>query len=83
MASKSAEHHPNPADILSPAMDYQQHEGTYQGFLSLLKWGIAASVVLIVALYCFIHADLPVLGGLLLLVLIFGLPIFAMMGRRR
>lgn len=55
------------ADDIPPAMDYAQHEGTYRGFLQLTKYGIIATAILVVALYCFIEAGQPVLGWLLVL----------------
>lgn len=52
-----------------PAMDYSQHNATYSGFLTLVKWTIAALAITMVALYCFIEANQPVLGTILLLVI--------------
>lgn len=52
-----------------PDMDYAQHEATYSGFIEMVKWGIIASAVIVVALYCFIEAQQPILGTVLLLLL--------------
>jgi uncharacterized membrane protein YkgB len=52
-----------------PAMDYAQHNATYEAFLAMVKWGIVAVLIVVVALYCFIEAHQPVLGTLLLLVI--------------
>ena len=60
------------ADEIPPAMDYAQHEATYEGFLTLVKWTIVALLIVLVALYCFIEAQQPVLGTLLLLLLPIG-----------
>lgn len=51
------------------AMDYAQHEATWNGFITLTQWVIVALAFIVVALYCFIEANQPVLGTLLLLVL--------------
>lgn len=54
---------------IPPAMDYAQHNATYEGFLSMVKWGIISVLIIVVALYLFIEAHQPVLGTLLLLLL--------------
>lgn len=56
-------------DEVPPAMDYGQHNSTYGGFLAMVKWGIVSMIIVVVALYCFIEAQQPVLGALLLLLL--------------
>ncbi len=68
MANKSAATHA-PSDIheLPPAMDYAQHNGTYEGFVTMVKWGIITMALVVVALYCFIIGHQPVIGTLLLL----------------
>ncbi|HHY49896.1 MAG TPA: aa3-type cytochrome c oxidase subunit IV [Alphaproteobacteria bacterium] len=52
-----------------PAMDYAQHEAMWKAWTTMVKWAIVASGFILVALYCFIQANQPVLGTLLLLVL--------------
>lgn len=37
------------------AMDYAEHERTYNGFLVATKWGIISTVVLMVILYFVIN----------------------------
>ena len=59
----------NSADEITPAMDYAQHNATWNSFVTLLKWTIAALLVICLALYCFIEAGQPVIGTLLLLLL--------------
>jgi Bacterial aa3 type cytochrome c oxidase subunit IV len=56
-------------DETPPAMDYPQHEATWNNFMLLTKWTIVALLIIVVALYCFIEAGQPVLGTLLLLIL--------------
>lgn len=69
---------------LPPEMDYAQHNATYEGFLGMVKWGIIASAVIVVALYCFIEANQPILGTLLLLALPVGAAaLFVMRSRTR
>ena len=50
-----------------PEMDYAQHNATYEGFLAMVKWGIIATLIIVVSLYCFIEAQQPIAGTLLLL----------------
>ncbi|HPU57456.1 MAG TPA: aa3-type cytochrome c oxidase subunit IV [Verrucomicrobiota bacterium] len=42
-----------------PAMDYPQHEATYQLFLGLVKWGIVSMAFVVLALYAFIELHNP------------------------
>lgn len=68
---------------LPPAMDYAQHNATYQGFMQMLKWGIISMVLVVLSLYAFIEGGQPLIGTLLLLlipVLIIG---SVVMGPRR
>jgi hypothetical protein len=44
---------------LSSDMDYAAHEATYMRFTSLVKWGIAACVVLVIFLFIAIHPMVP------------------------
>lgn len=37
-----------------PAMDYAEHEKTYQVFVTLTKWGIISNVVLLVLMAIFL-----------------------------
>jgi hypothetical protein len=56
-------------DETAPTMDYAQHNATYAGFLALVKWTIVALLITVIALYCFIEANQPVLGTILLLII--------------
>jgi hypothetical protein len=40
---------------ISPYMDYQQHEKTWNLFTQLVKWGIIGCAVLVVFLYIAIN----------------------------
>lgn len=71
------------ADEIPPAMDYAQHEGTYRGFLRLTRYTIAALLLVVLALYCFIEAGQPVIGTLLLLAIPAGAVGLVVMGSRR
>lgn len=35
--------------------DFEAHKATYSGFLSMVKWGIIAMVVVLVALYFLVN----------------------------
>jgi len=68
---------------LPPAMDYAQHEATYAGFITFVKWSIVALAFVALSLYAFIEAQQPIIGAALLLaipVLILGVMV---MGSRR
>lgn len=49
MAKKQAE--PHPAPVLESAMDYAEHEKTYNGFVRGVKWSIYATAALMIVLY--------------------------------
>ncbi|WIY52298.1 aa3-type cytochrome c oxidase subunit IV [Devosia sp. YIM 151766] len=49
MAKKTAE--PHPAPVLESAMDYAEHERTYSGFVTGVKWAIYGSAATMVILY--------------------------------
>jgi hypothetical protein len=68
---------------LPPAMDYAQHNGTYEGFMQMLKWSIAALALVVLALYAFIEAGQPLIGSLLLALIPVGGIGVAVMGTRR
>lgn len=53
MAKTRPEYHPEPQ--LESAMDYTEHETTYNGFLTATKWSVIATAVLIVILYFVIN----------------------------
>lgn len=66
-----------------PEMDYPQHEATYAGFITFVKWSIVAMSFVMLSLYAFIEAHQPIIGALLLVaipVLIIGVMV---MGSRR
>lgn len=74
---------PSDPNEIPPAMDYAAHTGTYAGFISFLKWGIFATILILVALYFFIVAGNTTMG----IVFLVALPIVAaarlVMGPRR
>ncbi|MFC3703791.1 aa3-type cytochrome c oxidase subunit IV [Devosia honganensis] len=53
MAKTRPEHHAEP--VLESAMDYAEHEKTYNGFVTGVKWVIYASVVSMIILYFLIN----------------------------
>jgi len=68
---------------LPPAMDYAQHNATYNGFMQMVKWGCISAAVIAVALYCFIEAQQPLIGGALLLLLPIGAVVLMVTNTRR
>jgi hypothetical protein len=68
---------------LPPAMDYAQHNATYEGFMQMLKWGIVAMLLIVLALYAFIEGGQPLIGTLLLLLIPVGAIGLVVMGTRR
>jgi hypothetical protein len=71
------------AEELPPAMDYAQHNGTYEAFMQMLKWSIVALLLIVLALYAFIEGGQPVIGTLLLLLIPVGAIGLVVMGTRR
>ena len=49
MATHRPEHHSEP--VLESAMDYSEHEKTYTGFITGVKWSVLATAVLMIILY--------------------------------
>ncbi|MFY8030619.1 MAG: aa3-type cytochrome c oxidase subunit IV [Devosia sp.] len=68
---------------LPPAMDYAQHNATYEGFIQLIKWGIVAVALIVLALYAFIEGHQPLIGWLLLLLIPVGAVGLAVTGTTR
>ena len=48
MASK---HEPLPPLVEESAMDYAQHQQTYDAFVSMVKWGVLVTAALVLILY--------------------------------
>lgn len=53
MAKTRPEHHSELQ--VESAMDYAQHEATYNGFIAFLKWSILALAVTVILLYFLIN----------------------------
>ncbi len=68
---------------LPPAMDYAQHNATYEGFIQMVKWGVISAAVIVLALYAFIEGHQPLIGGLLLLLLPVGAIVLMVTNTRR
>lgn len=79
MASK---HEPLPAMINESAMDYAEHQRTYDGFVSLVKYGVLSLVILVVGLYFAIIGAQPVLGVVLILASVVVPAVLAMLSRK-
>ncbi|MDB5528320.1 MAG: hypothetical protein JWR51_1423 [Devosia sp.] len=79
MASK---HEPLPAMINESAMDYAEHQRTYDGFVSLVKYGVLSLAILVVGLYFAIIGAQPVLGVVLILASVVVPAVLAMLSRK-
>ncbi|MFD1254436.1 MULTISPECIES: aa3-type cytochrome c oxidase subunit IV [Devosia] len=49
MAKTHAQHHTDP--VLESGMDYAEHEKTYNGFITGVKWSVYGIAALMVVLY--------------------------------
>ncbi|MET3900083.1 hypothetical protein ABIB57_004046 [Devosia sp. UYZn731] len=79
MASK---HEPLPAMINESAMDYAEHQRTYDGFVSLVKYGVLSLAILVIGLYFAIIGAQPVLGVVLILASVVVPAVLAMLSRK-
>ena len=79
MASK---HEPLPALIQESAMDYAQHQQTYDGFVSLVKYGILSIAILVVGLYFAIIGAQPIFGVVLIVLSVIVPAVLAMVSRK-
>ena len=79
MASK---HEPLPEMIHESAMDYSEHQRTYDGFVSLVKYGVLSMAILVVGLYFAIIGAQPVLGVVLILASVVVPAVLAMLSRK-
>lgn len=65
-----SEHHTGPVETGAP-MDYREHERTYNGFLSVAKFGTAACVALMVAMAAGFFTAGGWLGGVITFIVLF------------
>jgi uncharacterized membrane protein len=56
------------ADERHEAMDYAQHERTWENITNLVKWAIIQLAFVVVGLYTAVIAGVPVLGVILILI---------------
>ena len=56
------------ADEMHEAMDYAQHEKTWELFTGLVKSSIVQLAFIVVGLFCIIQGGVPVFGGILILI---------------
>ena len=56
------------ADEMHEAMDYAQHEKTWETFIALVKSAIVQLAFIVVGLFCVIQGGVPLFGGLLILI---------------
>ena len=65
------------------AMDYMQHEKTWELFTGLGKWGIIQVVFIVLGLFCIIQAGAPVAGVVLILIGIVAPMVWALFAPKR
>ncbi|KQV66214.1 aa3-type cytochrome c oxidase subunit IV [Rhizobium sp. Root1220] len=65
-----AEHHTGPAEV-GAQMDYKEHEHTYNMFLAAAKYGTLFLVALLFGMAAGFFAGAGLLGGLVVLLIIF------------
>ena len=53
-----------------PVMDYEEHDKTYELFLTMTKWGTVATVALLIAMAFGFFAGGGFFGGLIVFVLL-------------
>ena len=56
------------AEEMHEAMDYAQHERTWEGVTSIVKSAIIQLAFILVGLYCCIEGGVPVVGVILILI---------------
>ena len=56
------------ADEMHEAMDYAQHEKTWETFIALVKSAIVQLAFIVVGLFCVIQGGVPLFGALLILI---------------
>lgn len=65
-----SEHHTGPVETGAP-MDYREHERTYNGFLTVTKYGTAAVVALLVAMAAGFFTAGGWVGGVFTFIILF------------
>ena len=65
------------------AMDYAQHENTWETFVGLVKWAIGLLALIVIGLGCIIQFGAPVFGGALILIALIAAPVWAVVGPKR
>jgi hypothetical protein len=56
------------AEEMHEAMDYMQHERTWEGVTNLVKWAMIQLAFIVVGLFCVIQAGAPLAGVVLILI---------------
>jgi|GEM_PF-1055915 len=56
------------AGEMHEAMDYAQHERTWEGFVGLVKAAIIQLAFIIVGLFCIVQGGVPWLGSILIII---------------
>lgn len=77
-----AHHEPHPPLQHESAMDYTQHEQTYDGFVQGVKYALLSLAILVVGLYFSIIGGQPVLGVVLIVASVIVPAVMAVMDRK-
>ena len=56
------------AEEMHEAMDYMQHERTWEGVTNLVKWAMIQLAFIVVGLFCVIQAGAPLAGVVLIFI---------------
>lgn len=56
------------AEEMHEAMDYMQHERTWENITNLIKWAVIQLAFIIVGLFCIIQGGAPAAGFVLIIV---------------
>ena len=79
MASK---HEPLPALIQESAMDYAEHQRTYDAFVSMIKYSILSIAILVIGLYFAVIGGQPIFGVVLIVLSVVVPAVLAMVSRK-
>ncbi|WJH42133.1 aa3-type cytochrome c oxidase subunit IV [Aliirhizobium terrae] len=63
------DHHSGPAEV-GAAMDYSEHEKTYELFLAGAKWGTMSIIVLMIAMAAGFYGGAGLIGSLIVFIVL-------------
>jgi len=71
------------AEEMHEAMDYMQHEKTWEGVTNLVKWAMIQLAFIVVGLFCVIQAGAPLAGVVLIIIGLFAPLVWWLFGPKR